>query len=259
MDKNIYNCKLCGNYCTTNKYDWLKHVKTKKHLQNSTNKNYKAFVCDCGKSYKHLSGLSRHKNICVLSNNIIVKQQKQIDSLHMLLEKTIDSQKEMINKVGNTTNNMQINIFLNEECKNAMNLTEFVDSLNLSLEDLLYTSKNGHVKGITNILLKNLSELTPIERPIHCSNIQTLKFFVKEDNHWDENQMKVNQTIDTISQKQIKKISEWEDAHPNWKDTERGLEMYVEMVKEVMGEHIDKKYELIKQGVSNHININNVL
>lgn len=258
MDLQIYSCKTCNNYCTTNRHDWLKHIKTNKHLKNNKTKINNIYVCDCGKSYKYQSGLSRHKKICVFSNDIIVKQQKQIDSLHMLLEKTIDSQKEMLNKVGNTTN-MQINIFLNEECKNAMNLTEFIDSLNLSLEDLSYTRKNGHIKGITNILLKHLSKLTPIERPIHCSDIKTLKFFVKEDDQWDENQNQVNETIDTISQKQIKKISEWEDTHPNWKDTEKGFEMYIDMVKEVIGEQTDKKYDLIKEGVSKHIDINNVI
>ena len=118
--------------------------------------------------------MSRHKAKCKYNANkvvtkttdagIVQQQRDQIASLESLLKKTIESQQETLNslmgKVGNTTNttnntinNMQINFFLNEECKNAMNITDFINSLQLSLEDLLYTRDNGYIKGITNIFL----------------------------------------------------------------------------------------------------------
>ena len=176
MTKSIFTCECC-NYSTRNKYDWNKHTQTKKHIRNSNIKsgNLKLsfnpsvvesipkqpeHVCECGKTYKYYSGLSRHKAKCKYvksttltkpnDTSIVQQQRDQIASLESLLKKTIESQQETLNslmgKVGNTTNttnntinNMQINFFLNEECKNAMNITDFINSLQLSLEYLLYT------------------------------------------------------------------------------------------------------------------------
>ena len=165
MTNPEFQCAAC-KYCTRNKYDWKKHLQTKKHLRNCSDGDVgitaaggltpQQFMCECGKTYKYYSGLSRHKLKChppiknnkVDGANIVQQQRDQIATLQNLLEKTIESQQETLNnlmcKVGNTTNNntvnnMQINFFLNKECKNAMNLTDFVDSLQLSLEDLLYT------------------------------------------------------------------------------------------------------------------------
>jgi hypothetical protein len=171
-----------------------------------------------------------------------------------------------MNKVGNTTiNNMQINVFLNNECKDAMNLTDFIDSMQLSVDDLLYTRDNGYVKGISNILVRNLQDLKPMDRPIHCSNPEKLQFYVKDDNQWDNNTngQKVNQTIDSITQKQIQKIKEWEAIHPNWDKSDEGAGLYMEMVKEVMGgmNIIDKhkNYNLIKKEVGESINIKTLM
>ena len=315
MIKNNFHCKSC-NYSTKNKYDWNKHIETKKHLKNlnlelSSNNCHSfnpsdinsvpksEYKCICGKSYKYYSGLSRHKLKCNykednISNNsikiieefeinnekdktetsIVQQQRDQIASLQSLLEKTIESQQETLNnlmgKVGNTTNNntinnMQINFFLNEECKNAMNLTDFINSLHLSLEDLLYTRDNGYIKGITNIFVKNLQDLSPTDRPIHCSDKKKLQFYVKDDNQWeqDSSHTKVDQTIESITQKQIQKIKEWEEDHPNWNKSEEGTESYMEMIKEVMGgisqnEKI-KNYENIKKEIGISIDINNLI
>lgn len=301
MTKSNFQCEAC-NYYTRNKYDWNKHLQTKKHTKNiqlhsktveqhSFNPSdvnsipKQNFNCICGKTYKYYSGLSRHKQKCsvVLSEqtdvtpsdtSIVQQQRDQIASLQSLLEKTIESQQETLNnlmgKVGNTTNNntinnMQINFYLNEECKNAMNITDFINSLQLSLEDLLYTRDNGYIKGITNIFVKNLQDLNPNDRPIHCSDRKKLQFYVKDDDQWeqDTSHMKVDQTIESITQKQIQKIKEWENGHPNWNKSEKGTESYMEMVKEVMGgisknEKI-KNYENIKKEIGVTIDINNLI
>ena len=302
MTKSNFICDCC-NYTTRNKYDWNKHTQTKKHIKNLGMKNGSVklsfnpsivesipiqpeYKCVCGKTYKYYSGLSRHKQKCKLvvneneSNNteindpIVQQQRDQIASLENLLKKTIDAQQETLNnlmgKVGNTTNNninnnMQINFFLNEECKNAMNITDFVDSLQLSLEDLLYTRDNGYIKGITNIFVKNLQDLNPTDRPIHCSDKKKLQFYVKDADHWeqDSSHTKVDQTIESITQKQIQKIKEWETSHPTWNTTEEGTESYMEMIKEVMGgisnnEKI-KNYENIKKELGVSIDLNNLM
>ena len=293
MTNSEFQCAAC-KYCTRNKYDWKKHLQTKKHIKNCSDSVVGAtatvgitpqqFVCECGKTYKYYSGLSRHKLKCqppinnnnnkVDGTNIVQQQRDQIATLQNLLEKTIESQQETLNnlmcKVGNTTNNntvnnMQINFFLNKECKNAMNLTDFVDSLQLSLEDLLYTRDNGYIKGITNIFVKNLQDLNPTDRPIHCSDYANLQFYVKDDDQWEQDgsHNKVDKTIETITQKQIQKIKEWESSHPDWNKSEEGTESYMEMVKEVMGGISKndklKNYDNIKKDLGGTININHLL
>ena len=301
MTKIKFQCEACC-YITHNKYDWNKHLSTKKHAKNvilskksaidhSFNPNdiesipKQNFECDkCGKIYKYYSGLSRHKLKCISidkkikptnTNNSLVQQQRdQIASLQSLLEKTIESQQETLNslmdKVGNTTNNntinnMQINFFLNEECKNAMNLTDFINSLHLSLEDLKYTRDNGYIKGITNIFVKNLQDLSPTDRPIHCSDKKKLQFYVKDDDQWEQDgsNKKVDKTIESITQKQIQKIKEWESEHPCWNQSDHGTESYMEMVKEVMGgiSHNEKikNYHNIKKEIGVTIDLNNLI
>lgn len=280
-----FQCKGC-NYKTKNKSDWRKHCQTKKHLRiiggnvikNAAEKE--SHVCEtCGKSYKYRSGLSRHMKSCGLGGalgkedkKILEHQQNQIETLQNLLEKTIESQKDTLNslmtKVGNTTNNynnrMTINLFLNEECKNAMNLTDFVNSLQLSLDDLAYTKDNGYVKGITNIFVKNLQDLNPTERPIHCSDRKRLQFYVKDENKWeqDNKHSKINKSIESITQKQIQKIKEWEDSHPNWNTNEQGTDSYMRMIKEIMGNSENQKipkFETIKKELGDTIDLGEIM
>ena len=160
---------------------------------------------------------------------------------------------------------MTINVFLNEQCKNALNLTDFVENIKVTLEDLQYTKDNGFINGVTNIITKQLQDLKPTERPIHCSDRKKLQFYVKDDDQWeqDTSHMKVDQTIESITQKQIQKIKEWENGHPNWNKSEKGTESYMEMVKEVMGgisknEKI-KNYENIKKQLGVSIDLNNLI
>ena len=117
---------------------------------------------------------------------------------------------------------MTINVFLNEECKNAMNLTDFVDQFHVSLEDLHYTRDNGFAQGITNIFTKQLKDMDPTTRPIHCSDSKRLQFYVKDENEWvkDTDGEKLNSTINKIKIKQANSLTEWELDHPDFiKDT----------------------------------------
>ena len=179
-----------------------------------------------------------------IESQVIKKQQEQISDLQTMLKSSIESNKhtvsEMLPRIGNTTNitqQMTVNIFLNEECKNALNLNDFLRTLDLSVEDLLYTSQNGYSKGIANIFVKKLQDLKPTERPIHCSDKDELHFYIKDQNVWekDKENMKIDRSIEHITQKQIQKIKEWERGNPTWQHTDKDAKFYMNLIKEAVG------------------------
>lgn len=179
-----------------------------------------------------------------IENQVIKKQQEQISDLQTMLKSSIENNKqtvsEMLPRIGNTTNitqQMTVNIFLNEECKNALNLNDFLRTLDLSIDDLLYTSENGYSKGIANIFVKKLQNLKPTERPIHCSDKDELHFYIKDQNVWekDKENMKIDRSIEHITQKQIQKIKEWERGNPTWQHTDKDAKFYMNLIKEAVG------------------------
>ena len=136
------------------------------------------------------------------------EQQKQMNETINLLKESVKTNANMIPKIGNKNcnNTISINLFLNQECKNAMNLTDFIDQLQVSLEDLDYSKNNGFVAGVTNIFTKQLKDMDPKDRPIHCSDTKRLQFYVKDDDKWarDENSNKLDQTIYNIKLNSLK-------------------------------------------------------
>jgi hypothetical protein len=199
-NKSEYYCELCDYKCCK-KYNWDKHIITSKHLKattgnvSATNKWQKvAYCCEiCGKEYTDRTGLWRHKKKCIIHDNsnfknTIDKKDELIDKLLKQNSDLIKEQsdiKELIleiikNGTHNTTNNtthtnshnkaFNLNFFLNETCKNAMNITDFVDSIKLQLSDLIDVGELGYVEGISKIIVKNLNNLDETERPIHCTD-----------------------------------------------------------------------------------------
>jgi hypothetical protein len=253
-----YICVKC-NYSTNSKKDYNKHCTTRKHKKSPKKDNIKTFFefkCIlCNKIYKHRSGLSRHKKKCFNSSIVVVEndnndnklsfndnkksstekglltdlfkeQQKQMNETINLLKESIKTNANMIPKIGNNNNNtISINLFLNQECKNAMNLTDFIDQLQVSLEDLNYSKNNGFVAGVTNIFTKQLKDMDPKDRPIHCSDSKRLQFYIKDDDKWakDNNSHKIDQTIHNIKLKQTYKLTEWEKLHPNYQNSPESL------------------------------------
>ena len=152
------------------------------------------------------------------------KLKKEIDHLDNPTSPILTNQLvETIGKIaGNTncnnTNNISINMYLNENCKNAMNLEDFMKNITVTLQDLDYSNENGYAKGIVHIFLKQLQNLAPTERPIHCSDKKRMKFYVKDDNKWeqDKNNRKITDTIKNISTVQVKTLSEWESLNPDF-------------------------------------------
>jgi len=191
------------------------------------------------------------------------------DKLLALLPKLTDAMIKIAENpsIANTNcnNKMTINMYLNEECKNAMNLTDFVNKVKVSLEDLMYTQQHGYVKGISNIFLKNLTDLDPKDRPIHCSDKKRMQFYVKEEDKWekDKQHMKIDSSIAKITHKQILKIREWEDNHPDFLENDELTHIWQKMCAETMGGSKDiernKNCINIKKEVSNVVEVKDAM
>jgi len=274
-----YYCKKC-DFTSKNKTDFNRHLSTTKHkmvTNGNSDGNSKPKIVDfscelCGKVYKYKSGLSRHRKGCVETNNSLVlkttssknalasmestnqemfeKLTNTIKQQGDLIEKLIDHQKEIIPKIGNNNNNkISINVFLNEHCKNAMNLTDFVENIKVSLEDLEYTNQHGYAKGISNIFTKNLTDMAVTERPIHCSDKKRLQFYIKESDEWNE-----------ISRKQFFHIKEWEKQNPDYLTNDLKRKKWHRMVCN-MGATIDDpaQNKNIKKQISENITVKELI
>ena len=164
--------------------------------------------------------------------------------------KIIKGQQEQINsilpKIGNITNNnttnnntmhnnFNLNVFLNEQCKDALNISDFIDSLKITLEDLLFSKTNGISRGITDVLIKGLKELDIYKRPIHCTDIKRDIMYIKDEDKWqkDDNNVMMKNTIVKIADKERTALQQWAIDNPDWIETERKQIEYLTMMRSV--------------------------
>ena len=192
-------------------------------------------------------------------DELIMTMIKQQSETMELLKQSMRAQENMSKNVGNNNNNtISINLFLNENCKNAMNLTDFIQNMNVSLEDLEFSKDNGFVKGVTNIFTKQLQDLDPTQRPIHCSDKKRLQFYVKEDDVWqkDLNNEKIDRTITNIKIKQAQSLTEWEKEHPNFQNDPALLEKWQYMMANLSAvEGKEKASKNIARNIADVLNI----
>lgn len=273
---NEFICAKC-KYITKNRFDYKKHINTRKHKLFHTKTDREIFTCEnCNKFYKSYSGLWKHTKKCELKNNndhatVIYNQKEQIDELKAIMSSLLEDNKEsrkilkeIIPKMGqshitnNYNNKISINVFLNTYCKDALSFKDFINSMQVSLEDLINTKELGYSKGITNIFMKNLNTLQLRERPIHCSDKKRLQFYVKEEDTWNkDNGDKVMMAISKCHKKQIELIKDWENNNPKWKADEKKRLEYVMIISEIMGgtnnEQLDKNTKDIIKNISDKI------
>ena len=136
---------------------------------------------------------------------------------------------------NNTNNNFNLNLFLNEKCKDALNISEFIESLKITLEDLQYSRSNGLVEGISNVMIRGLRELDIYKRPIHCTDVKRDTMYIKDDEKWekDNNNIKMKETIVKIANKERNAIGEWVDLNPDWFDTEAKQMEYLTLINKI--------------------------
>lgn len=260
-----YYCKKC-NFKTTKKNHWTRHLNTKKHMSSSI-----IFNCEfCDKKYKFRSGLQKHMVKC----QILSTAKQTTAELEQKIDMIIKSQEDVNEKINihlskpntvyNNYNNkkMTINVFLNEKCKDAMNLTKFIQNIQISLEDLMYTKNNGYIKGLTNIFTKQLSDLKPDERPIHCSDKKRMLFYVKEDNIWDKDETQIDKSIHDIKMQQIKKLSDWEKLNPNYMQNEKLLNEWQTLIHQIIANpnsNLEKANNTIKKNIAEYVELKDAM
>jgi hypothetical protein len=258
-------CEKC-RFISSNKKDYTRHLSTDKHkiLTNPNKKPQKTpydnqcYFCICGKKYKHISSLCAHKKKCNYKNEnsetieacenkeknendkelikILIKENNEMKNLIL----DVCKNKANINIINtNNSKTFNLNLFLNEQCKDAMNIMDFVESLKIQFSDLENVGKLGYIEGISNIIVKNLKALDIHKRPIHCSDSKRETIYVKDENKWEkENQEKnkLRKAIKYIAHKNSKMLHLFKEKYPDciYSDSKKS-DQYNKLIIETMG------------------------
>ena len=175
-------------------------------------------------------------------DDLLLKLIKDNDEMMKIIKGQQEQINSIIPKLGNITNNnttmnnnFNLNVFLNEQCKDALNISDFIDSLKITLEDLLFSKTNGISRGITDVLIKGLKELDIHKRPIHCTDIKRDTMYIKDEDKWqkDENHDMMKNTIVKIAYKERTALQQWAIDNPDWMETERKQIKYLTMMRSI--------------------------
>jgi len=285
----IFLCKKC-DFVSSNKKDFARHVLTLKHKKETkwmtmddAPKTPTFFECECGSIYKYRQGLWKHKKMCVtqfspkkpnteeknseiklLTNLVldIVKQNSELTQQNSeLTNKIVDicktGQTNSITNCNINSNNktFNLNVFLNETCKDAMNITDFVDSLKLQLSDLESIGRLGYVEGISNIIVKNLRQMDVHKRPVHCSDSKREVMYIKDEDKWEkenEEKKKLRKVIKRVADKNARLLPEFKKEHPDCsKASSKYSDQYNKLIVESMGgsgdNDVEKENKIIRK------------
>ena len=279
----FFSCKIC-DFKTSKKCNYDSHILTAKHKmamvgnengneiqQNPASK----YICKyCSKSYKDNSGLWKHRNnskcadkynsaININKDNnkndalveYLMKENKEIK--HMIIEL---AKKESYNNSNNTINTnshnkaFNLNFFLNETCKEAMNIGEFVDSIKMELSDLERVGEKGYIEGITSIIVKNLKELDITKRPVHCTDKKRETIYIKDADKWekDEDKSLMHKLIKKVVSKNMKMFPKYREKHPDCMTYHSKFgDQYQKIIYESMGGKGDNDYEKNEKIIKN--------
>jgi hypothetical protein len=268
-------CEKCDFKCYM-KCDWDRHIMRPKHLLShkvdteETKKLKKTYFCECNKKFTSRSGFYKHKQNCVkavilndkeikINENEIVKflmkensefkqllleQNNQILSLVNKSSNNIHSNNFNSNNVNSNNKTFNLNMFLNETCKDAMNISDFMNSIELDLNDLINVGELGYINGISNIIIKNLKELDITQRPIHCTDVKREILYIKDQDKWEkegEHKERMICFVKNIANKNIRMISEYKKRYPDCgKYESKYSDQYNKLIVEAMGGGSDK-------------------
>ncbi len=275
-----FKCEIC-NYTSSRKYNLDLHLNSIKHKNSllTTNDNdslvkiSKIYKCqNCDKEFNDRAGLWRHnKKCCVIETNdepevkhnnnnatdkddlinYLIKENQEFKNLILEIVKKDSYNQCTTNNITNTNTNshnkaFNLNFFLNETCKDAMNITEFVESIKLQLSDLEKVGELGYVEGISNIIVKNLKDLDVTQRPVHCTDKKRETMYIKDEDKWekDEEQKKMHKMIRKVADKNARMLPKFKEAHPDCtKSASRYSDQYNKIIMEAMGGRGDNDFE----------------
>ena len=286
---NKFVCLNC-DYLTSNSKDYKKHLQTIKHksmendsemVENLSEISPKIpiiYTCICGKKYKYDSGYYRHKKKCetylIQENNpsdleVSLKYQEKLDHLTNVVLDIVKQNNELTKQIVelssktstnnytnvNTSNNshnktFNLQFFLNEQCKDAINIKDFVESIQVQISDLENTGRNGYVEGISKIIIDNLKMLDITERPVHCSDFKRDVLYVKDSDKWEresDNYTKIKKVINCITDKNISLIPKWKKENPDCLNSNSNKSTQInKIIMQTMETDSNKKDKIIK-------------
>ena len=266
-----YSCTFC-NYTCSKKNDFTKHNQTKKHLDKMDNKKVaktrqmiisSEYICTCGKKYKYQSGLCKHKKKCSMNilttinddgNTVstdvtimnLLKQNNEFKELIIEQNKTIielsKNTGSTINNTNTTNNNQKFNLnfFLNTTCKDAMNMSEFIENIEVNLKDIENIGKNGYVTGMTDMILSRIKELDITKRPMHCTDLKRETLYIKDNDEWTKDtteNTKFHQMMDYVAKQNYAKMPLWRQRNPECLDSDHPkYDFCIKMMRNMLGD-----------------------
>ena len=276
---DTFVCECC-DYTTSRKSQYDRHLSTDKHKkrENETNEtdlkqeSLKKFVCFCNKSFNSRTSLWRHKNKCIEEKKdedpsdkelimMLIKQNTQLIQQNAELVKNGTNNTTISNNSHNTNSHnktFNLQFFLNETCKDAMNIMDFVDSIKLQLSDLENVGKLGFVDGISNIIVKSLNSLDETKRPVHCTDTKREVMYVKDEDKWEkenDNKPKIRKLIKHVTHKNTKLLKDFKAKYPGCEKSEsKYSNSYDKLVVEAFGgkgDNDEEKENKIIKKISN--------
>jgi len=264
----IYECQKCNFKCSK-KSNYTTHLSTAKHKLLTENADTaKAYICTCGKKYKHRQSLHTHKLLCAdgveVNNNTnsiesshiveLIKQnnefkQMMIEQTNQMLE--IAKNTQVINNNHTTNHNNQkfnLNFFLNDTCKDAISITDFLRNLNVHIDELEYIGNHGYVNGMTKMIMDRLKDMDITKRPIHCTDIKRETMYIKDDAGWSKDTdelSKLRKILSRISMNNYRTVPVWRTAHPDCEVMEtRTYEFCYKMMRAILGDVEEEQIKL---------------
>ena len=272
-----FSCITC-DYYTIRKSSYDKHITTRKHTEltkgntkvakSCAHDNEAIFSCEfCDKHFKSRGGLWKHKKKCCNKTNdtnnkdlimLLIKENSEFKNMIIkVLDNGTHNTTNNTNNTNNSNNNFNLNVYLNETCKNAMNITDFISQLHIGIKDLEETGRVGFSEGISKIFINGLKQIDITDRPIHCSDTKRDTLYIKDDNEWikdDEQKTTLTKAIKHIAHKNIKQISEWQKLYPEFNDPEsKQNDKYLKIIFESMSgssqQETNKNYNKIIKNI----------
>jgi hypothetical protein len=276
-EQQFFYCNIC-DYTCCKKFNMNRHKNTLIHIkrtkseeQNEQNEqNKEKYLClYCDKKYISRNGLWKHQKKCHNTNKPINETIDKDELIIQLLKQNAELVEVLKNGTHNNNNNNNTNshnktfnlqFFLNETCKDAMNIMDFVDSIKLQLSDLENVGKLGYVEGISNIIVKNLNDLDVTERPIHCTDKKREVLYIKDEDKWekeDGEKKKIRKVIKKVATKNALLLPKFKDAHPDCvKACSKFSDQYNKLIVESMGgpgDNDNEKENKIIRNISKNI------